>query len=106
VIYLRRSLRFAPRISHRLLQALVRLDDPRLPLAEINRRVGVEALRLGVPKPSYQRVRVLLQQLRRLRRRPSTGQVLVEVCFRARPPVALVEHAAGIALPRLAPQPP
>jgi hypothetical protein len=102
----RRSLRFAPRISHRLLRALVRLDNPRVAIAEINRRVGREAARLGLPRPSYQRVRVLLHQARAIRRRPSTAQVLVEVCSRARPPAALLDHAAGVALPRLGPRAP
>ncbi len=93
----------APRISPRLLDALVRLDDPSLPIAEIGRRVGAEADRLGLTRPSYQRLRVLLRASRRLRRRPSTTSVLVDVAMRARPPVALVEHLAGVGVPRLEP---
>jgi hypothetical protein len=88
-----------------LLEALVRLDDRREPMAEINRRLGREAWRLGLPKPSYQRVRVLLLRLRAFRRRPSTAQVLVDICFRVRPPEALADHAAGIPLPRVGPAP-
>ena len=38
---------FAPRISPHLVEAIVRLDDTRVPIAEVNRRVGREAERLG-----------------------------------------------------------
>src|SRR4051794_14649327 len=86
---------FAPRISTRLLEALVRLDDPTLPIAEINRRLGAEATRLRLPRPSYQRIRVLLHQFRRLHRSPSTTTVLIDVALRLRPPEALVQHLAA-----------
>jgi|SRR5581483_2625245 len=96
-------LMFAPRISFRLLQCLDRLDDPELPMAEVNRRLGVEAWRLGLPRPSYQRVRVLVHQLRRIRARkgPSTGEVLFDIALRTRPPQALLDHLSGVGLPRL-----
>jgi hypothetical protein len=94
---------FAPRISPRLVRALDRLDDRRLTIAEINRRLGAEAERLGLPRPSYQRVRVLLHLLRRWRRQPSTTSVLVEIAFRARPPEALLDHLSGVGVPRLPP---
>jgi hypothetical protein len=98
---------FAPRISPRLLAALVRLDDRRLPFAEVNRRIGAEAAKLGLARPSYQRIRVLLRQSRRLRRlRPSTTQLLVEVAFRARPPTAVLDHLSGVGVPALEPRPP
>ena len=95
---------FAPRISPRLLKALSRLDDRTLPFAEINRRLGGEAERLRLPRPSYQRVRVLILELRRTRRRrPTTAQVLLEIDLRARPPEALLDHLAGIGVPPLSP---
>ena len=62
--------------------------------------MGAEAVRLRLPRPSYQRIRVLLQQARRIRRRPSTGQVLVDICVRARPPDALLDHLSGIGVPQ------
>jgi hypothetical protein len=65
-------MKFAPRISPRLVEAIVRLDDTRVPIAEVNRRVGSEAERLGLRRPSYQRVRELVHQTRRLRRVPPT----------------------------------
>ena len=94
---------FAPRISPRLLRALDRLDDPRLAIAEINRRLGAEAERLGLPRPSYQRVRELLHRLRSLRRQPTTSRVLLEIAFRARPPEALLDHVSGIGVAKLPP---
>ena len=96
-------LSFAPRISYRLLQSLDRIDDHRLPIAEVNRRLGAEAWRLNLPRPSYQRVRELVHHLRRIRARkgPSTGEVLFDIALRARPPVALVDHLSGVGLPRL-----
>ena len=100
-------LSFAPRIPPRLLGALARLDDPQLPIAEINRRLGAEAAKQGLTRPSYQRVRVLVHQLRRLRQRksrqPTTASVLLEVAFRARPVTALLDHLIGIGVPPLPP---
>jgi hypothetical protein len=93
---------FAPRISPRLLEALVRLDDRHVPIAEINRRVGGEAERLGLRRPSYQRVRVLVHHSRRLRRsRRTTATVLVDVTFRIRPPEAILDHLSGVGVPTL-----
>jgi hypothetical protein len=94
---------FAPRISPRLLHALDRLDDRRLPIAEINRRLGAEAERLGLRRPSYERVRELVHRLRWLRRGPSTGRVLLEISMRARPPSAFLDHVSGIGVPELPP---
>ena len=70
---------FAPRISHRLLEALVRLDDRSVPIAETNRRLGAEAARLGLPKPSYQRIRELVHEFRLGNRRPIALRMLLEV---------------------------
>lgn len=61
----------APRISRRLLQAIVRFDDRSLPIAETYRRVGAEAERLGLTRPSYQRIRELVHEARSVRRGPS-----------------------------------
>lgn len=100
-------LAFAPRIGPRLLAAIVQLDDPRRPIAETCRRVGAEANRLGLPRPSYQRVRELVHQARRLRRRgPSTTSVLIDIATRARPPDALVAHLSGVGVPNLERGPP
>jgi hypothetical protein len=88
---------FAPRISPRLLEALVKLDDRTVPIAEVNRRLGRHAERLGLARPSYQRVRVLMHQSRRVRgRNPTTAAVLFEVAVRARPPEAFLDHVSGV----------
>ena len=91
----------APRISPRLLRALERLDDESVPIAEVSRRLGAEADKLGLPRPSYQRVRVLVHELRMRRARPTTAEVLLDISTRARPPEALLDHLSGIGVPRL-----
>ncbi len=80
---------FAPRISPRLVAALERLDDRSLPIAEVHRRLGAEADRLGLTRPSYQRVRELVQEQRRRPRAPTTVRVLIDVAMRLGPPGAL-----------------
>jgi hypothetical protein len=94
---------FAPRISPRLLAVLVKVDDERVPIAEVNRRLGAAAERLGVRRPSYQRVRELVHQLRRFRVGPSTAQVLWDVVWRVRPVDALLDQVSGVGVPRLPP---
>jgi hypothetical protein len=93
----------APRIGPRLLAALVRLDDERVPIAQTCRRLGAEADGLGLTRPSYQRVRVLVHESRRLRRGPTTASVLLDVAMRTRPPEALLDHVSGVGVPRLDP---
>jgi len=92
---------FATSISPRLLELIERLAQSELPIAEINRRVGVAAGTRGVPRPSYERVRVLVNAARRLRKEPSTAAVLTDIAFRRRPPEALVDHLSGVGVPDL-----
>ncbi|MFL5931453.1 MAG: hypothetical protein ACJ75P_09360 [Gaiellaceae bacterium] len=68
-----------------------------MPIAETYRRIGEEADRRGLTRPSYQRVRVLIHQSRRqrARREPSTAELLLEVMAQSRPPEALVTRAVG-----------
>jgi len=84
----------APRIPIGLLDEIERLSRRTLPIAEINRRVGRAAWRMSLPRPSYERVRVLVHAARRLRRlSPQTyASLAYEVAFRVRPPVALVDR--------------
>ncbi len=90
-------LAFAPRLSPRLLDAVVRLDDPSVPIAETYRRIAAEAERLGLRRPSYERIRVLVHESRRLRRRgPTTTSVLFDIALRARPPDAFLDHVSGV----------
>lgn len=85
----------APRLSLRLLTEIDRLAGRDLSFAEINRRVGVKAEAFGLPRPSYQTVRVLVRAARELRAGPGTVEVLADVALRARSPMEFLEHAAG-----------
>ena len=91
----------APRISPKLLEAIVRLDKRTVPIAETSRQVGREAERLGLPRPSYERIRELVHEARRIRRRPTMASVLVDVALRVRPPEAIVDQLSGVGVPDL-----
>jgi len=72
----------APRYDRRLVRAIRRLDDGSLPIAEVWRRVGEVAGRLGVPRPSYVHVRRIVvsereraAQLREIRNEALVGLV-------------------------------
>lgn len=84
-----------------MLDELRRIDDGRLPIAEVNRRLGRAAEALGLLRPSYERVRTAVHEQRRLRARPSTFDVLADISMRTRTPEALLDHLSGIALPPL-----
>jgi len=73
--------RCGPRIDERLVAALARLDDPTLPIAETNRRLGVVAEGLGLIRPSYQQVRVIVHELRSQKRSSRLGETLLEVAY-------------------------
>ena len=70
----------APRISGRLIEAIVRFDDPSRPIAEIYRRVGAEAERLRLTRPSYQRIRELVHQVRNMRPCLTVSDLIRIVC--------------------------
>jgi hypothetical protein len=93
----------APRIRTELLEAIVRHDDESRSIAETCRRVGEDADRLGFTRPSYQRIRELVHESRRLRRArgPSTAEVLIDVAFRVRPPEAVLDHVSGVGVPKI-----
>jgi hypothetical protein len=84
----------APRIDERLVAALGRLDDPTLPIAEINRRLGVVAEALGLTRPSYQQVRVIVHELRSKSRSPRVGETLLDISLRVKPPTAILDALA------------
>jgi len=70
-----------PRIDERLVAAIARLDDPTRPIAETNRRVGVVAEGLGLIRPSYQQVRVIVHQVRSHERSSRLGETLLEISY-------------------------
>jgi hypothetical protein len=93
--------RSAPRISPRLVEAVARLDDGKMPVAELCRRVGATADALGLPRPSYEQVRVLARTARRWAAvNPTTAEVLVDVASGVRPPEDVLRHMAGTLPPR------
>ena len=85
-----------PRISRRVLETIVRADDPTVPIAETYRRVARDAERHGYTRPSYEQVRVLLHRARRISKRPTTTDVLLDITFSRRVPDELIDHFAGI----------
>ena len=88
-------------MSPGLLETLVRTDGPSVPIAETCRRIGSEAERIGLARPSYERVRLLVHESRRIRRGPSTAKVLADVALRVRPPEAVLDHLSGVGVPEL-----
>jgi hypothetical protein len=87
----------APRIDPRLVAALVRIDDPTRSIAETNRRLGRIAAELGLPKPSYEQVRVTLHAIRRGTRDPGVGELLLDFAFRTRSPERILDLLTGAA---------
>jgi hypothetical protein len=85
----------APRIDSRLVAALVRIDDPGVPIAETNRRLGRLAGELGLPKPSYQQVRVLVHDVRARKRGPGIGELLLDLALRTRSPEEILDILTG-----------
>jgi hypothetical protein len=74
-------MRSAARISPDLLDVLVEIHHDGLPIAEIARRVGVEAELRGETRPSYERVRQLVRDVRldQAESGPGRLQLTVEV---------------------------
>jgi hypothetical protein len=94
--------RFSPRLSPRLFDAVEGLAIKRIPIAEINRQVGAEAARLGLPKPSYERVRQLVHETRELQRGYiSAVEILLDVATLRRSPKAYGRLATLPQRPRL-----
>ncbi len=84
----------APRIDDRLVAAVARFDRTGRPIAEINRLVGDVARALGVPRPSYERVRQVVHQLREGRHPPRLGLYLYATSLRRLPADVVVELIA------------
>jgi hypothetical protein len=84
--------RYSPRLDPRLVAALARLDNGKLPVAELHRRLGEVAGHLGLAQPSYERVRMLVRDLRTRRAVPGIGDVLLDIALRNKPPDALITY--------------
>jgi len=85
----------APRIGPTLLAGIERLDDDSVPIAEVYRRVAALASHLGVVRPSYEQIRILVHEHRPRGLAPTAGQILLDVALRSRPPKALLELLKG-----------
>jgi hypothetical protein len=74
-----------PRVESRFLDEIVRLDDRSVPIAETYRRVRDLAEQMGIPRPSYERVR---QHLRAARNRHDelrrTRDLVLELAYNTR----------------------
>jgi len=81
----------APRLDARLVAALERLDSDSRPVAETHRLLGMVAHHLGLPRPSYERVRLLVRDLRRRGPVPGIGSVLLDISLRQRPPESIID---------------
>jgi hypothetical protein len=80
----------APRLDNRLVNVVVRLDDPSVPIAETYRRSREDAARLDIPRPSYECVRLLVHDARReRRRRRANRETLIRVALYLDPVDAL-----------------
>lgn len=85
----------APRLDRRLVAAVAHLDDEREPIAATNRRIGALAEVMGLPRPSYQQVRLLVHDARRRKAaRREALELILDVQFRRRPPETLFELIA------------
>jgi hypothetical protein len=87
----RSATRFPPELV-RLVEQLARQD---LGAADIHRAAGARAAELGVPRPSYERTRQLVFEIRLEPLVPGWGELLLDVDLRLRPPEALLDKASG-----------
>jgi hypothetical protein len=87
--------RSATRLTPTLVDLVERLAGKDLSAADIHRAVGAKAAELGVPRPSYERTRQLVYELRLEPLVPGWGDVLSDVAFRVRPIHAIEQKATG-----------
>jgi hypothetical protein len=91
--------RSSPRLSARLIAAAARADDGKRPIAETYREVASVAERLGLSRPSYESIRLVVHSLRARKRDPSLGEVLLEIDLGRRDPRQIVNAVSGTARP-------
>ena len=84
----------APRIDSRLVAAIALFDDRTEPIAMTYRRVGRLAELLGIVRPSYQQVRVLVHAERgRAEMRRADREIVADILLGRRSAMALSERA-------------
>ncbi len=90
-------MRFAASIDQPLRRYLERLArDRRLPIAEINRRVGERAESSGAPRPSYSAVRLLVRDARVRRDEPSWLDLYLRVAYAHESPEIFLDKKLGL----------
>lgn len=79
-------------MEQRFLDGALGLDDRRLPVAEIYRRTRALAEEMGVPRPSYERVRLHLKAARTLQaQRWAARELMLQLAFNTRRADAVIE---------------
>jgi hypothetical protein len=89
----------SPRYHPRLIRAIRRLDDESVPIAEVWRRVGARADRLGVSRPGYDHVRriILAERERKAELREIRNEVVGTLAARRVPdPVDVLDRLSGV----------
>ena len=81
----------APRVERVLLESAVALDDASAPIAETYRRLRELAAGMGLPRPSYERVRQHLRDIRsRDLERSEARELLLQLAFNTRAADAVI----------------
>jgi hypothetical protein len=88
-------MRSATRLTPELVRALEKLAREDLSAADIHRALGARAADLGVTRPSYERTRQLVYEIRLEPVIPSWGELLLDVDLRLRHPDAILDKASG-----------
>jgi hypothetical protein len=86
-----------PRVDRQYLAKIARLDDPKVPIAETYRRIRGVADEMGVPRPSYERVRVHLRASRTRRaRRNEARELALQLAFNTRSAELVVQDLLAL----------
>ena len=88
-------MRFSTRFTPELARLAERLARENLSAADVHRALGERAAELGLPRPSYERTRQLVYEVRLEPVVPGWGDVVTDVAFRLRAPEALLDKATG-----------
>ena len=91
----------APRVERALLESAVALDDGSVPVAETYRLLRDVAEQLGVPRPSYERIRTHLRVARQLEVeqrlvRERVRELLLQLALNTRPADSVVRELLAI----------
>ena len=86
-----------PRLERRFLDGVVQLDDSTVPIAETYRRARDLAMQMGIPRPSYERLRVHLRAARRRQdERQRARELLFQLAYNTRPADAVVQDLMAL----------